>query len=194
MAAEELRGLEPGVVSLDSGGALHGIGIPEIADPVAHDENARHAVIFDALFHLGEIGLILWLIAEGLVFDEEELVHPFDRLDTESLFRVFGVVEIVEFSLLERAVQRPLREGDFKAGTFVLSRGRSRLRLFGASGEKPTRGGGGEGGGRTGEETAAIEIHESDPNPVGSSTQPSSSLSRLRVGLTAFRSRWASPE
>ncbi len=82
--------------------ALLLVGIAEVPFPVAHDQQALHAFIGGALFHFGEVLLVLRLVLE-------KLVDVLDPLDPQRL-RGLREIEIVELARADRAVQRPLRQ------------------------------------------------------------------------------------
>src|SRR6478736_9288772 len=67
MTAEEGRGSHPLVVVLHGLRARGGIGVPQRALAVAHDEAALHAVVVAALLQLGEVALVLGLVHEELI-------------------------------------------------------------------------------------------------------------------------------
>ena len=105
VTAEEFRGFDPGEVTGHGIAALRFVGIAQIADPVAHDEDIGHAKVVGAFLHFGEIGLIFGLIAELIVFLVEELIHPLQGMDPADFPSDPGELEVVQFTALESLVQ-----------------------------------------------------------------------------------------
>ena len=111
MTPEKFRGVEPRIVALDSIGPFGRVRVAEIANAVAHDEDTLYSGVVAALFHFAEISLVLGLVAEFRILHIEELIDPLNRFDPEIRLCEVGKIEVVEFTGLERFVQRPLGEG-----------------------------------------------------------------------------------
>ena len=107
MAAEALGRLDPGMVVLDCLGAGLVVGVAEVAEAVAHQEQVLHAFVGRPP---GEIGQVVGVF--GLVL--EELIDVLDGVDAELLAGRPREVEVVELAGEDRLVQRPFRERDAK--------------------------------------------------------------------------------
>ena len=109
VTAEPLGGLDPREMILDRLGAGGGIGIAEVAEAIAHDQDVRHTLVLRPLGEVCQVGRILCLVLE-------ELVDVFDRVDPELLLGGVGKIEVVEFAGEDGAVQRPFRQRDAEEG------------------------------------------------------------------------------
>ena len=109
VAAEPLGRLDPWEMVLDRLGAGGTLGITEIAEAIAHDQDVRHALVLRPLGKVCQVGRILRLVLE-------ELVDIFDRVDAKLLLGGAGEIEIVELAGEEGAVQRPFRQRDLEEG------------------------------------------------------------------------------
>ena len=107
MAAEELGGIDPFVVVLDSLGPLGVVFVAEGSFAVTHDEQHLHAQVVGPLLELGEVLFVLGLVLE-------KLVDELDGFDAVVLFRRFGEVEIVELLSEQGFVEGPLGERDLE--------------------------------------------------------------------------------
>ena len=164
VAAQPLRRLDPRVVLLDRRGAGLVIGVAEVAEAVAHDQDVRHALVGRPL---GEVGDVVGVL--GLVL--EELVDVLDPVDAELLLRRPREVEVVELAREERVVERPLGERDFEC--------RLRAGRGFSGGKRPGRAGQRAGdGGRGGEERAAggtirgAGVHSGNPWEMSATPGP----------------------
>ena len=105
--AQELGGLDPFVMIFDGLRALGLVGIAERAFAIHHDQAVFNAKILGAFVHLLQVSRVFGFILE-------KLIDVFDRADAVLLFGDFGKIQVIEFFLEQRAMQRPLRQRDFE--------------------------------------------------------------------------------
>ena len=127
MTAEGPCRPDPFVVVLNGSASRRPIRVAEVSLTIAHDEEAPHAVVLGAGFHLLQVSLVGGFI-------EEEHVHVLDGVEPVVFSRGPGEIEVVHLAVEERAVERPLGERDSIEG-FSLG---SREYEPGEDGEEPT--------------------------------------------------------
>jgi len=124
VTAEKLCRLDPGKVSRDGIAAACLVGVTEIANPVAHDQQILDALIGCPLFDFRQVLCVLRLDAELFVLHISEVIRPLHRIQPETFASDAWEVQVVNFSGSQRSVKRPLCERNLK------SRFRFRRRRF----------------------------------------------------------------
>ncbi len=174
VAAQPLRGLDPGEVVFDRLRAGGGVGIAEVAEAVAHDEHVRHALVGGPLGELGDVVGIPHLVLE-------ELIDVFHGVDAKRLLRGAREVEVVELAGEERLVERPLGERDLEE---------RRIRGRGGGGGRRRKPGGRAGCGEGREKSAAglqtLRHADRPPAPIRSRA-PASGIALVSEACSSGR-------